>query len=31
MIVFVVASLAYLVSWIAIRLLVPKYKVIDLH
>lgn len=31
MIVFVVASVAYLVSWIAIRLLVPEYKAIDLH
>ena len=28
MIVFVVASLAYLLSWVAIKLLVPRYQLI---
>ena len=30
MIVFVIASLAYLFSWIMIRILVPKYKIIKI-
>lgn len=30
MIVFIVASVAYLFSWIVIKLLVPKYKLIEL-
>jgi ACS family hexuronate transporter-like MFS transporter len=30
MIVFLIASVAYLFSWIMIKILVPKYKIIEI-
>ena len=30
MIVFLIASVAYLVSWIVMKVLVPRYKLVEL-